>query len=73
MWFQKFNFIIYPKYVSSFFQPFDFLELYKALKKVLCDEKFAKDLGDRAREFVVQNYNAEDVARKIENVYNSLL
>jgi len=54
-------------------QPFDFLELYKALKKVLCDEKFAKDLGDRAREFVVQNYNAEDVARKIENVYNSLL
>ena len=54
-------------------QPFDFLELYKALKKVLCDEKFAKELGDEARGFAIQNYNAEDVARKIENIYNSLL
>ncbi len=54
-------------------QPFDFYELYKALKKVLTDEQLAKEMGEKAREFVIQNYNARDVAKKIENVYNSLL
>lgn len=54
-------------------QPFDFYELYKALKKVLTDEHLAKEMGEKAREFVIQNYNAKDVANKIENVYNSLL
>ncbi len=54
-------------------QPFDFYELYKALKKVLTDEHLARELGEKSREFVIQNYNAKDVAKKIENVYNSLL
>lgn len=54
-------------------QPFDFYELYKAIKKVLTDEHLAKEMGEKAREFVIQNYNAKDVANKIENVYNSLL
>ncbi len=54
-------------------QPFDFLELYKAMKKVLTDEKFSSELGKKAREFVIQNYDAKDVARKIGKVYKSLL
>ncbi|CUS78195.1 glycosyltransferase, partial [Candidatus Kryptobacter tengchongensis] len=54
-------------------QPFDFLELYKAMKKILIDEKLASEMGKKAREFVVQNYNAEDVAKKIEKIYESIL
>ncbi len=54
-------------------QPFDFLELYKAMKKVLTDENFSNELGKKAREFVIQNYDAKTVAYKIEKVYNSLL
>lgn len=53
-------------------QPFDFFELYKAIKRVLIDEKLANELGQKAREFVVKNYNAEDVAKKIEKIYNSI-
>lgn len=54
-------------------QPFDFLELYKAMKKILTDNKLANELGKRGREFVVKNYNAENVAKEIEKVYNSVL
>ncbi|CUS97402.1 glycosyltransferase family 4 protein [Candidatus Kryptobacter tengchongensis] len=54
-------------------QPFDFLELYKAMKKILIDEKLASEMGKKAREFVVQNYNAEDVSKKIEKIYDSIL
>ncbi len=54
-------------------QPFDFFELYKAMKKVLTDEKFSSELSKKAREFVIQNYDAKEVSKKIENVYNSLL
>lgn len=53
-------------------QPFDFFELYKAMKKILTNETFASELGEKAREFVIQNYDAKNVANKIENIYNSL-
>jgi len=54
-------------------QSFDFLELYKALKKILSDEKLQYELGKKGREFVVKNYNAVDTARKIEKIYSSLI
>jgi starch synthase len=54
-------------------QSFDFFELYKALKRILSDEKLQYELGKRGREFVVKNYNAVDTARKIEKIYSSLI
>jgi glycosyltransferase involved in cell wall biosynthesis len=54
-------------------QSFDFLELYTALKKLLTDERLALELGEKGRQFVIKNYNSIDVAKKIENVYMSLL
>ncbi len=54
-------------------QSFDFFELYKALKRILSDDKLSDDLGKRGRDFVVKNYNAVDTARKIEKIYNSLI
>ncbi|CUU08920.1 Glycosyltransferase involved in cell wall bisynthesis [Candidatus Thermokryptus mobilis] len=54
-------------------QSFDFFELYKALKRILSDEKLHYELGKRGREFVVKNYNAVDTAQKIKKIYNSLI
>ncbi len=54
-------------------QPFDFLELYKALKMVLTDKNFATELGKKAREFVIENCDVRSTAKEIENVYKTLL
>jgi N-acetyl-alpha-D-glucosaminyl L-malate synthase BshA len=53
-------------------EPEDVAGLAKALLKLLEDRKLAKKLGDRARQFIIQNYNPDVIVSQYISLYRQL-
>lgn len=53
-------------------QPFDHLSLYLALKRLIQDVRLRDELGRKARERVLKYFDAELIAGRIEEAYESL-
>lgn len=52
--------------------PHDEKGLAEALRMLLNDTRLSKNLGDQARDFVVQSYSHESMVSSYQNLYNSL-
>jgi len=53
-------------------QPFDHLSLYLAIKNLILNQKLRQELGIKARERVLKYFDAEIIARRIKEAYDSL-
>jgi glycosyltransferase involved in cell wall biosynthesis len=53
--------------------PKDVDGLTQALRKILSDENFSKNMGIKAREFVLKEANSLDCLKRLEHFYNSVI
>ncbi len=54
-------------------QPNDFLSLYRAIKKLVLDEKLTVNYGVEGRKRVIKNFDSRENARKWKTIFESLI
>lgn len=59
--------------VGFMVEPADMSSLFKAMEKFILNPNLAKEMGAKAREWVVNNYSWDKIAEKTVSAYNTLI